>query len=147
MLKAILTVLLLLVPLQAFAQEQIMLEAPSDQSTFLVEIGWTPADIGAENTFEIRFIEPETGKKVEDVVYDFAIAQAGNTVLERTDQTSNTQQVAFSVAGPYTIIVDNIDGLGEGASFPVQVTPEFQVAWVLPGALAAIFALRKKLSR
>ena len=139
--------MLLLVPLPAFAQEQITLEAASDQGTFTVKIEWTPADIGAENTFEIHFIEPETGKEIEDVVYDFAIDQAGTTLLTREGQTSNTQRVAFSESGPYTILVSDIDDLGENASFPVQVTPEFQITWVLPGAFAALFALRKKLSR
>lgn len=124
-----------------------MLDAVSDQDTFLVKIEWTPADIGAENTFEIHFIEPETGKEVEDIIYDFAIVQAGETILERADQTSNIQHVAFGVAGPYSIIISNIDKLGEGASFSVQVTPEFQAAWVLPGAFLALFALRKRLSR
>jgi hypothetical protein len=147
LLKAILPGLLILVPLQAFAQEQIMLEAPSDQGTFSVQIEWTPADIGAENTFEIRFIEPETGKEVEDVIYDFLIGQGGATVLERTGQTSNVQMASFSEPGPYTIVVGNIDGLGEGAAFQVQVTPEFSPAWVLPGAFAALFALRRKFGR
>jgi hypothetical protein len=146
LLKAVLP-LLLLVPLPAFAQEQITLEAASDQGTFSVKIEWTPAEIGAENTFEIHFIEPETGKEIEEVVYDFAIEQAGTTLLTREGQTSNTQRVAFSESGPYTILVSDIDGLSENASFPVQVTPEFPVAWVLPGAFAALFVLRKKLSR
>lgn len=145
MLKYVFPALLVLVPLQAFAQEQILLQAPSDLETFSVEMEWTPADIGTENTFEIRFIEPETRKEVEDVIYDFMIEQQGATVLVRATQTSSVQTVAFESEGPYTIIVDNIDGLGEGASFPVQVTPEFSPAWVLPGAFAALFALRKKL--
>lgn len=133
--------------MQAFAQEQIMLETASDQDTFSVEIEWMPADIGDENTFEIRFIEPETGKEIEDVVYDFEIEQDGSSLLTREGQTSATQSVAFDEAGPYTIIVDNIDGLGEGASFSVEVTPEFQVLWALPGAFVALFALRKRLFR
>ncbi|HEX6067606.1 MAG TPA: hypothetical protein VFZ05_02290, partial [Nitrososphaera sp.] len=83
MLKPVLPAILLLVPLQAFAQELIMLEAASDQDTFIVEMGWTSADIGDENTFEIRFIDPETSKEVEDVVYDFGIEQDGSPLLMR----------------------------------------------------------------
>lgn len=138
---------MLLVPLQAFAQELIMLEAASDQDTFIVEMGWTSADIGDENTFEIRFIDPETSKEVEDVVYDFGIEQDGSPLLMREGQTSSTQRVTFDEAGPYTIVVRNIEGLGEDASFPVQVTPEFQALWALPCAFAALFALRKRLFR
>ncbi len=144
MLKTILPILLILVPLPAFAQEQIILQAPSDQDTFSVEIEWTPADIGVENTFAIHFIEPETGKEVEDIIYDFRIEQEGVIVLERTAQSTNLQTATFGEPGPYAIIVEDIDGLGEDASFPVQVTPEFSPAWILPGALLALFALRKK---
>src|SRR5574341_1151513 len=95
LLKAILPAFFILVPLPAFAQEQIMLEATSDQGTFTVEIAWTPADIGSENAFEIRFVEPETGKEVEDVVYDFGIEQGGTPLFTRAAQDSNVQRVVF----------------------------------------------------
>ena len=147
MFEVILIVLFILVPLPAFAQEQIKLEAMSDQGTFTVEIAWTPADIGSENTFEIRFIEPETGKEVEDIVYDFGIEQGGAPLFTRAAQDSNVQRVVFGEPGSYTISVGNIDGLGEGASLPVQVTPELPFAWALPAAFVALFALRKKLAR
>ena len=135
---------LMLAPLPAFAQEQIMLETASEQSTFTVELKWTSADIGSENTFEIRFIEPETEKEVEDVIYDFGIAQGDSILFMRTAQDSNVQTATFDEVGSYTILVDNIDGLGEGASFSVHVTPEFPLALAMPAAFIALFALRKK---
>jgi len=136
---------LLLVPLPAFAQEQIMLATASDQGTFRVEIEWTPADIGTENTFEMHFIEPETGKEVEDVVYDFVIEQRGAPLFTSAGQASNTQRVTFSEPGSYTILVKNIDGLGEGASFPVQVTPEIpdgRIAFIVVAMTVAILVTR-----
>ena len=123
-----------------------MLVAASDQDTFTIEMDWTTADIGAENTFEIHFIEPETGKEVEDVIYEFGVMQDDMLLFMRTDQTSNVQRVTFSEEGPYTILVNNIDGLDENTSFSVQVTPEFPIAWALPAAFVALFALRKKLA-
>lgn len=138
--------LLLLVPLPAFAQEQIMLEEASDQGTFTVQIDWTTADIGVENALEIHFIEPETGKEVEDMIYEFSIMQDDTMLFIRPDQTSNVQEVTFSEPGSYTILVNNIDGLGENAIFPVQVIPEFPLVWALPGAFVVLFVLRNRLA-
>ncbi len=138
---------MLVIPLPAFAQEQVKLATASDQDTFTVEIVWTTADIGAKNTLEIYFIEPETGKEVEDMIYEFGIMQDDTLIFTRPDQTSNVQEVTFGEPGPYTILVNNIDGLGENASFPVQVTPEFPLAYALPAAFGALFALRKKFVR
>jgi hypothetical protein len=147
LLRLFLPALFILAPLQVFAQEEIPLEAASDQNTFLVQVVWTPADIGSEHTFKIHFIEPETLKEVEDIVYDFAIEQNGEQVIRNEDQDSNVQSVTFDKPGPYTIVVENIDGLGENASFAVEVTPEFPLLWALPGAFATLLALRKRLSR
>lgn len=147
MLRLFLPALFILAPLQVFAQEEILLEAASDQNTFLVQVVWTPADIGSENSFEIHFIEPETLKEVEDIVYDFAIEEDGEPVFTSEEQDSNLQTVTFDKPGPYTIVVSNIEGLGENASFPLEVTPEFSMLWALPGAFTALLALRNKLAR
>lgn len=115
----------------------MLLESASDQNTFLVQVVWTPADIGSENNFEIHFIEPETLKEVEDVVYDFTIEQDGEPVFTNEDQDSNLQTVTFDKPGPYTIVVSNIEGLGENASFTVEVTPEFPFG-ILVGLVAVM---------
>jgi hypothetical protein len=143
----ILPAILLLAPLPVFAQEHIILGTTSDQDTFAVEMKWIPADIGAENTFEIRFIEQETRKEVEDIIYDFRIEQEGKEILVRADQTSNIQSITFDEPGSYTIFVNDIDELREGVSFSVQVTPELLPAWSMAGAFAVLFAIRKRLTR
>ena len=115
----------------ATAQEQIALEATSDQGTFLVKITWTPSDIGRANMFDIHFVEPETGEEIEDVVYDFSIYNEGNRELLHRDQTATRQEFVFDAPGSYEIRIDDIEGLGEGVAIPFQVTPEYPV-----GALA-----------
>jgi hypothetical protein len=110
---------------QAAAQEQVLLEAPSDQGTFRVEITWTPDDIGSANVFDIRFIEPETGEEVEDIVYDFSIYRGSTREDLRRDQTITQQEFTFDEQGSYTIRIDDIDGLDENVLIPIQVTPEF----------------------
>jgi hypothetical protein len=125
--------LLLLLSAQAAAQEQITLEAASDQGTFTVEITWTPHDIGSANVFDIRFIEPETGEEIEDVVYDISIYRDADREILRRDQTTTSQEFAFDEPGSYVIRIDDIDGLGERVAIPIQVTPEFPL-----GALSLV---------
>jgi hypothetical protein len=124
---------------QAAAQEQIVLEAPSDQGTFVVEITWTPDDIGSANTFNLRFIEPETGEEIEDILYDFSIYRGGDREILRRDQTATRQEFTFDEPGSYEIRLDDIEGLGERVAIPIQVTPEFPLS-VLALAAAALGA-------
>lgn len=121
---------------QAFAQEQIVIEMPSDQETFIVEIIWTSDDIGTTNTFDIHFIEPETGEEIEDVVYDFSIYNEGHREVIRRDQTATRQQFIFDQQGSYEIRIEDIDALGERVAIPIQVTPEFPITLLL--AIAAM---------
>lgn len=110
---------------EAVAQEQTKLQAKSDHGAFLVEITWTPDDIGRANTFDIKFTEPETGREIEDVKYDISIYNGDTREAQRTDQDSLQQKFSFSETGPRTIRISNIDGLDENVSIPIQVTPEF----------------------
>jgi hypothetical protein len=137
------TLLLLLAAQTASAQQQqqqqpppIMLEALSDQGTFRVEMAWTPADIGADNTFGIRFIEPETNIELEDIRYDILLSRGDNTVqqLRRVDQASLQQKFRFEEPGTYRIMINDIDGLDETVTIPIEVTPEF------PAGAAALTA-------
>ena len=108
---------------KAAAQEQTTLQAASDQGTFIVKIKWTQPDIGSASTFDIRFIEPETGEEIEDVIYDFSIYMGADREILLRDQTATRQEFTFDKAGSYEIKIDNIEGLGERASIPIQVTP------------------------
>ena len=134
------TTTLLLAAQTASAQRQqpppIMLEALSDQGTFRVEVAWTSADIGADNTFGIRFIEPETNIELEDIRYDILLFRGDNTVqqLRRIDQTSLQQKFRFEEPGMYRIMINDIDGLDETVTIPIKVTPEF------PAGAAALTA-------
>ena len=146
---------LLLAAQTASAQQQpppIMLEALSDQGTFRVEMAWTPADIGADNTFGIRFIEPETNIELEDIRYDILLSRGDNTVqqLRRVDQTSLQQKFRFEEPGTYRIMINDIDGLDESVTIPIEVTPEFPAgaaaltAATTIGAAAILFFAAKR---
>jgi hypothetical protein len=110
-------------------------------------VKWNQAGIGSTNSFNVEFIEPETGKQLEDIVYDFVVISAnGHEIIHRFAQSSATNQtVAFSAEGPYTIRIANIDGLGENADFHVRVTPEFSPVLIVAAAglgLAALFGAK-----
>jgi hypothetical protein len=108
------------------AQEQIRIEAVTDQGTFKVEIMWTSNDIGSPNIFGIHFIDPETGSEIEDIKYDISIYRDDMPEIQRFDQISAFQEFFFEEVGSYEIRIDDIEDLGERATVPIQVTPEFQ---------------------
>jgi hypothetical protein len=109
------------------AQEQIRLHTVTDQGTFRVELIWTPNDIRRANTFEIHFIDPDTGIEIEDIKYDISIYRDDNSPeIQRLDQVSTFQEIFFEEAGSYEIRIDDIEDLGERIIVPIQVTPEFQ---------------------
>lgn len=121
-----------------YAQEQIKLEAVSDQGTFKVEIMWTSNDIGSANNFEIYFVDPDTGSEIEDAMYDISIYRDARPEIQRFNQTSTFQEFFFEEVGSYEIRIDNIEDLGERAIIPIQVTPEFQLKVFVFAAAAAL---------
>ena len=124
-----------------YAQEQIRLEAVTDQGTFKVEIMWISNDIGSANMFEIHFVDPDTGSEIEDIKYDISIYRDNRAQIQRLDQASTFQEVFFEEAGSYEIRIDDIEDLGEGVVIPIQVTPEFQSKVFLLFIAAAGIAL------
>jgi hypothetical protein len=127
------------------AQEQISLEAVSDQSTFRVQITWTPSNIGSPNRFDIRFIDPDTGSEIEDIKYDISIYSGddedSSPEMQRLDQMSTYQEFSFEEQGFYEIRIDDIDDLDEGVTIPIQVTPEFRLGLFLFSAAALSIAV------
>jgi hypothetical protein len=128
------------------AQEQIRIEAVTDQGTFKVEIMWISNDIGSPNIFRIHFVDPETGSEIEDIKYDISIYRDDMPEIQRFEQISAFQEFFFEEVGSYEIRIDDIEDLGERATVPIQVTPEFQLkSFVLSTAAAlsiAMFAAR-----
>jgi hypothetical protein len=93
----------------------------------------------------LRFIEPETGEEIEDILYDFSIYRGGDREVLRRDQTATRQEFTFDEPGSYEIRIDDIEGLGERVAIPIQVTPEFPLGVLaLAAALgAAVLAARR----
>jgi hypothetical protein len=110
----------------ASAQEHILLETVTDQGTFKVIVIWTSNTIGSANMFEIHFIDPDTGSEIEHIKYDISVYRDDKVVeVQRLDQVSMFQEFFFEEDGSYVIRIENIEDLGERATIPIQVTPEF----------------------
>jgi len=136
---ALLSSILALQPI--YAQEQIRLEAVTDQGTFKVEIMWISNDIGSANMFEIHFVDPDTGSEIEDIKYDISIYRDDKPEIQRLDQTSIFQEFFFEGVGSYEMRIDDIEGLGERAIVPIQVTPEFQLKVFVLSAAAVVLSI------
>ena len=130
----------------SYAQQQAELETTSEQGTFLIRISWIENGLEEDHTFNIEFIEPETGAALEDIQYNFMIVSEDNEqVVRRVDQISSEQRALFDEVGPYTITIGDIEGLSEDATLPIQVTPEFPIVAIIPvmlGMLIAILVVR-----
>jgi hypothetical protein len=127
-----------------YAQEQIRLEAVTNQGTFMIEIMWTSNDIGSANMFEIHFVDPYTGSEIEDIKYDISIYRDDRPEpeIQLLDQTSIFQEFFFEQVGSYEIRIDDIEDLGEWAIIPIQVTPEFQLkVFILAASVLGIAIL------
>jgi hypothetical protein len=126
------------VPTTVAAQQPVKMEATSDQGAFKVEVTWTPGEVGEDNVFAIRFIEPDTVTELEDMKYDISIFRGDERESRRVDQVSLQQTFRFEEAGSYTVMIEDIDGLGEGAAFPIEVTPEFPAGTIALAAAVVI---------
>ena len=109
----------------ASAEEHILLETVTDQGTFKVKVIWTPNTIRGENMFEIHFIDPDTGSEIEYIKYDISVYRDDKVEVQRLDQVSMFQKFFFQDEGSYVIRIEDIEDLGERATIPIQVTPEF----------------------
>jgi hypothetical protein len=126
----------------SYAQQQAELETTSEQGTFLIRISWIENGLEEDHTFNIEFIEPETGAELEDIQYNFMIVNEDNEqVVRRVDQISSEQKALFDEVGPYTITIGDIEGLGEDATLPILVTPEFSAMLPILAALAVVAAI------
>lgn len=122
----------------------IHLEGLSDQKAFKITIDWEAAAIQKQNKFNVTFYDPDTGKLLEDIEYDFIVSDAsGNAAVTRLGQHDSGQTVIFPHQGSYSLNIKNIEGLGEDMKVPIQVSPEFPIAGFLAPALIVAIAFAK----
>lgn len=122
------------------------LEVTSDQGTFRVEVQILPGELERPTVFQLNFFDSETDTEIEDVIYEFVIVDkgAGTNAVSRQDQTATEQRYLFKEQGPYLLIIRNIENLGEDASIPIEVTPEFSTAILITVVtlMTLVFAAR-----
>ncbi|MEO9365599.1 MAG: plastocyanin/azurin family copper-binding protein [Nitrososphaera sp.] len=138
-------------------EETRLITLTTDNNTVKIEVefssgtasdGMLTIDPPQEVTFNIRFIDPASGKLIDHVNYNFAVVDAnGNVVSSKSEQYTHDgkaeQKVNFASTGAYTI---DINVLGTGINKPfdtkhsgkstlsISVVPEF------PIGIVAVFA-------
>ncbi len=119
----------------------LLLKTPGETINILVNFGEDLPDIEKQTSFQIQFIDPDTGALIENVNYSFEIVDfEGNTILNNQNQLAidgrDVQNVQFPKTGSATI---SIDVIGAGSNEPyetkfsgntsavVSVVPEFPI--------------------
>lgn len=118
---------------------------------FEVQVEWTPDDIGSENTFIIKIMDPN-GNILNNVTYDVMFFREDQYLDEthRSNQTASEQKYTFADEGSYIIRIENINGSGENeqVSIPIQVTPEFPIGlFALIGSAFGLIIFMVRLKR
>jgi hypothetical protein len=113
---------------EAAQSPSIPLQGTSTSGDFKVELNWTSADIGSENTFGIKIMDRD-GQALSGATYDVMLFKGDQHLNEthRSGQTAAMQHYTFQEEGSYTLRIENINGSGENdsISIPIQVTPEY----------------------
>jgi predicted secreted protein with PEFG-CTERM motif len=104
-----------------------VLQGISNDGAFKVIVDWKPNNTGKENTFDLTFIDSNSGVQIEDVAYDIMLFKDDQHITEshRADQTARQQKYVFADQGSYTLRIENINNTGAGIDFAMQVIPEF----------------------
>lgn len=114
-----------------------------NRSSFRAQIEWIPNAIGSENTFSIKFLNPSTGKELQNVTYDIMLFKEENHISEshRSNQQAASQKYIFPGPGFYTLKIDNIGNTTSRIDLPIQVVPEFAGVGPATVTIAGLLAL------
>ena len=109
------------------------MEKLTDGGTYKVKMSWSPATIDSKTptTFNIEFLDPKTGQKIDNVQYDFMIMPAEDPETMITHRAfkiaqNGSAQQSFTFkdenVGSVMVRVSNINNNGELVDFPITVT-------------------------
>jgi hypothetical protein len=116
---------------QGQQQQPLMLEGTSSSGKFRVQVNWTSNDIGAENTFSMRFFDAGIGKELSNTTYSIMIFKGQERLSDtyRENQKSAQQTYTFHEQGRYTLRIENMNGTTteDRIDLPIQITPEFPI--------------------
>jgi hypothetical protein len=102
-----------------------VLQGISDDGVFKVMVDWKQANINKENTFDLTFIDSNSGVRIENIIYDIMLFNDDQHITEshRPDQTAKQQKFVFPDQGSYTLRFEKINNTGAGIDIPFQVLP------------------------
>lgn len=114
------------------------------QGSYFVDLTWIPENLQPGEAEFIFTIYDKNMKPVPNAEYDFALIQDGKTVYQNSGIAKaggSFEDVIFfeQNKGPVTLLIQNINQSDESVEFPITVTPEFPLGWIL--VMAAVFSV------
>jgi hypothetical protein len=102
-----------------------VLQGISDDGVFKVMVDWKQANINKENTFDLTFIDSNSGVHIENISYDIMLFKDDQHIAEshRPAQTAGQQKFVFPDQGSYTLRIEKINNTGAGIDIPFKVLP------------------------
>jgi hypothetical protein len=113
------------------------------QGSYFVDLTWIPENLQPGEAEFIFTIYDRNLQPVPNAEYDFALIQNDKTIYQKSGTAKaggSYEDFTFfeENKGPVTLVIQNIDASGESIEFPIAVTPEFPLGWVL--VLAVVFS-------
>jgi hypothetical protein len=102
-----------------------VLQGTSDDGIFKVLVDWKQNHLDKENTFDLTFIDSNSGVHIENISYDIMLFKDDQHIAEshRPAQTAGQQKFVFPDQGSYTLRIEKINNTGAGIDIPLKVLP------------------------
>jgi hypothetical protein len=137
------------------AGQLLTLVAASQSNKYEAYVEWYHNDIGTQNSFSVRIVDPDEPTVALSVDSDLRIYDGDEyllpTLMATDDDNINDYNFAFPEPGSYTLIISVVEfnDSRERIEIPIQVTPEFPQLSLLLSAASAVsvfLALSRPLS-
>jgi hypothetical protein len=106
------------------------------QGNYFVDLTWIPENLRPGEAEFIFTIYDRNLQPVPNAEYDFALIQGNAPIYQKTGIAKaggSFEDVTFfeENKGPVTLVIQDINASGESIEFPIAVTPEFPLGWIL----------------
>jgi hypothetical protein len=110
------------------------------QGQYFVDLTWIPENLQLGESEFIFTIYDRNLQPVSNAEYDFVLVQNGNSIYQNSGIAKaggSFEDVTFfeQNKGVITLRIENINQSDEFVEFPIVVTPEFPLGWLLVGVV------------
>jgi hypothetical protein len=113
------------------------------QGNYFVDLTWIPENLQPGEAEFIFTIYDRNLQPVSNAEYDFALIQDDKPIYQKTGIAKaggSFEDVTFfeENKGPVTLVIQDINASRESIEFPIVVTPEFPLGWIV--VLVVVFS-------